>query len=345
MEEKVRFGIVGMGIGRAQGNAIEKHPRGEVVALCDIVEEKMVDYARELGKDVRMYTNYDDLCADPEVDAIFVGTGNQLHVPMALKAVEAGKHVLVTKPLSDNAEAAEKLVQAAEAAGVVNMMSLSTRFSGSVQFLGKMARDGGFGKIYYARALSVRRSGIPNWGLHFVTKGGGAFRDMGVHVLDSTWWIMGCPQPVRVEGVAGAYFGPRGVGYWDFAPAPPELVKAFEADDFGAGLIRFADGSAILVESHWASHQPGEFQIELFGTEAGATLSPLTIYRTVDNKPVDERPNVPEVDGFYGTADHFISCVLDGTPCDAPLRHGLIVQRMMEAVLTSAETGQEVVLS
>ena len=236
--EKVRFGIVGMGIGRAQGNAIEKHPRGEVVALCDIVEEKMVDYARELGKDVRMYTNYDDLCADPEVDAIFVGTGNQLHVPMALKAVEAGKHVLVTKPLSDNAEAAEKLVQAAEAAGVVNMMSLSTRFSGSVQFLGKMARDGGFGKRHTVWTLRVRRSRIPNWGLHFVTKGGGAFRDMGVHVLDSTWWIMGCPQPVRVEGVAGAHFGPRGVGYWDFAPAPPELVKAFEADDFGAGLIR-----------------------------------------------------------------------------------------------------------
>jgi len=341
---KVRFGIVGMGIGRVQGNAVDRNPRGEVVALCDIVPERMDDYARELGRDVKKYTSYEEMCADPEVDAVFVGVGNQLHVPVAMAAVRNGKHVLVTKPLSDSEEAAKELVEAAEASGVVNMMSLSTRFGSSVQYLGRLARRGEFGHLYYARALSVRRSGIPNWGLHFVSKGGGAFRDMGVHVLDATWWIIGCPKPTKVEGVAGAHFGPRGVGYWDFAPGSPELAQAFQADDFGAGIIRFENGAAILVESHWASHQPEEFQIELFGTEAGARLHPLTIFRTQDGAPADTAIRPPEIDGFAGVADHFISCVLDGTPCDAPLRHGLIVQQMMEAVLKSAETGQEVSL-
>jgi predicted dehydrogenase len=340
----VRFGIVGMGIGRVQGNAVAKHPRGQVVALCDLIKERMEEYAAELGGEVKLYTDYQAMCADPNVDAVFVGTGNQMHVPVALAAVRAGKHVLVTKPLSDDVAAARQLVEAAEAAGVVNMMSLSTRFGKTVQYLGRLARDGEFGHIYYARARSVRRSGIPNWGLHFVAKGGGAFRDMGVHVLDAAWWILGAPKPVRVEGVAGAYFGPRGVGYWDFAPATKELAEAFEADDFGAGLVRFDNGAAVLVESHWASHQPEEFQIELFGTEAGAKLSPLTIYRTKDGAPADTTIKMKDGDGFYGVADHFISCVLDGIPCQAPLRHGLIVQQMMEAVLESSETGKEVVL-
>ena len=102
-----------------------------------------------------------------------------------LAAVKAGKHVMVTKPLSDSEAAARELVEAAETAEVVNMMSLSTRFSGNVQYLGQLAQQGVFGDLYYARARSVRRSGIPDWGAHFVQEGGGAMRDMGVHVLDA----------------------------------------------------------------------------------------------------------------------------------------------------------------
>ncbi|HEY3281130.1 MAG TPA: Gfo/Idh/MocA family oxidoreductase [Armatimonadota bacterium] len=339
---KVRFGIVGLGIGRVQGNAVKRNPRGEVVAICDLIEWKMEEYAKELGKDVKRYVRFQEMLADPEVDAVFVATGNQMHVPVALEVVKAGKHVLCTKPLSDDARAAAELVKAAEASSVVNQMSLSLRFSGTVQYLGAMSRSGEFGKLYYARARSVRRSGIPNWADHFVMEGGGAFRDMGVHVLDSSWWLLGNQEPVSALGAAGAHFGPRGLGYWDFAPGTEELAKAFKADDFGAGLIRFADGSAIQVESHWASHQPEELNIELFGTEAGARLNPTTVYRTVNGAPADTTLKPNDIDGFYGVADHFIACILDGVPCQAPLRHGLTVQRMMEAVLESGRTGGEV---
>ncbi|MCB0122965.1 MAG: Gfo/Idh/MocA family oxidoreductase, partial [Caldilineaceae bacterium] len=111
-----------------------------------------------------------------------------------------GKHVIVTKPLADSVPAAKALVEAAEAAGVVNMMSLSTRFAPDVQYLGRMAQRGEFGEIYYGHTRSVRRVGIPGWSLGFIQKGGGAFRDMGVHVLDSAWWLLGMPKPVSVAG-------------------------------------------------------------------------------------------------------------------------------------------------
>ena len=376
--KKVRVAIVGMGIGRPNGLALASNPRAEVVALCDLVEESMTDFAALLPQpdEIRLYTDFDELCRSREIDAIFIGTPNQLHVPMGLKAVAHDKHVLVTKPLADSVEAAERLVEAAEAAGVVNMMSLSTRFSAEVQYLGTLARLGTFGDLYYARARSIRRNGIPAWNTGFIRKGGGAFRDMGVHVLDSAWWMLGMPRPVSVTGVAGAKFGPRGLGFFgrrapdEVATAPASYYSQFAADDYAGGFIRFEEGGALQVESFWASHQPGDLQIELFGEEAGAQLRPPTLYT---NGPVPAavveaakefgakpqagrglkdkgRPLDITFDGLtqerskaWNTiADHFIACILDGVPCEAPLRHGWIVQLMMEGLLRSAEIGEEV---
>ena len=153
---------------------------------------------------MKLYTDYRKMCRDPEIDAVFVGTPNQWHVPIALEAVKHDKHVMVTKHLADSKAAAARLVKAAEAAGVVNLMSLSTRFGAACQHMGKLAEDGFFGDLYYARARSIRRSGIPAWNLGFIQAGGGAFRDMGVHVLDAAWWLLGTPRPVSASGVAGA---------------------------------------------------------------------------------------------------------------------------------------------
>ncbi len=378
---KVRVAVVGMGIGRPNGLALANNPRAEVVALCDLVEERMTDFAALLPQadEVRFYTDFDELCRSQEIDAIFIGTPNQLHAPMGLKATAHDKHVLVTKPLADSVEAAERLVETAEAAGVVNMMSLSTRFSAEVQYLGALARQGTFGELYYARARSIRRNGIPAWNTGFIRKGGGAFRDMGVHVLDSAWWLLGMPRPLSVTGVAGAKFGPRGLGFFgrkapdEVAAAPESYYSQFTADDYAGGFIRFEDGGALQVESFWASHQPGDLQIELFGEEAGAQLRPPTLYtngpvpaavvetaKRFEAKPLagrglkdENRPLDITFDGltkerskaWNAIADHFIACILDGVPCEAPLRHGLIVQEMMEGLLRSAEIGREVRLA
>jgi predicted dehydrogenase len=292
-----------------------------------------------------MYTDYREMCRDPGIDAVFIGTPNQWHVPVALEAVRNDKHVLVTKPLADSEEAAEDLVETAEASGVVNMMSLSTRFADSVRYLGGLAQQGEFGELYYARARSVRRSGIPDWSLGFIQAGGGAFRDMGVHALDAVWWLLGMPKPVSAVGVSGAKFGPRGAGFWHFRKPDETFYSQYAADDYAGGFIRFEGGIGLQIESFWASHQPGEFQIELFGSQAGARLRPLTLYRTVNGAPQDITVELPDgLKPWDHIAEHFVACILDGIECQAPLRHGLIVQGMMEALLKSAKQGKEVMI-
>ncbi len=346
---EVRVGIVGMGIGATNAMALAHNPRCQVVALCDLLPERMEDLAARLPQDPPLrFTDHGEMCAHSEVDAVFVGTPNQWHVPVALEAIRNDKHVMVTKPLADAVRPAQDLVAAAEASGVVNMMSLSTRFAPQVQYLGHMSQAGSFGELYYVKARSIRRSGIPNWNLGFIQKGGGAFRDMGVHYLDAAWWIMGLPTPISVSGVAGAKFGPRGQGYFGSGPdLKKEYWHQYDSDDYGGGLIRFSNGAGLIIESFWASHQQPELQIELFGTEAGATLHPLKIFKTVNGVHQNVDVEMPESDraSWQNIADHFVACILDGLECHAPLRHGMEVQRMMEGLLTSAQTGQQVKLT
>ncbi len=339
----LRVGIVGMGIGRSNGRALHADPRGEVAALCDLEEDRMREFAAEFETDPRLYVDYRKMCRDPGIDAVFVGTPNQWHVPVAVEAVRRGKHVLVTKPLADAERPARRLVEAAEAAGVVNMMSLSTRFSPDCLYLQEQAETGALGKIYYARSRSVRRNGIPAWNLGFITPGGGAFRDMGVHFLDAAWAIMGRPRPLTASGVSGAPFGPRGRGY--SRPTPSRVWKQYDTDDYAGGFIRFENGAGLQIESFWASHQAREEQIEVFGTEAGATLSPLKLYRTdKEGREIDQEVRLPASapESWTAIASHFIECCLDGKTCRAPLRQGLQVQQMLEAVLASAAKGAEV---
>lgn len=343
MAKKVRVGIVGMGIGKVNGRAIDANRRGEIVAICDIVPEKMDVFEAELGRPVRKYVSYRMMCRDPEVDAVFVGTPNQVHVPVALEAVRNDKHVLCTKPLAHSGPAAARLIPAAEASGVVNMMSLSTRYSRECRYVRSQIDTGMFGELYYARARSVRRSGIPDWNEGFIEAGGGAFRDMGVHALDAAWWLMGMPRPISATGVAGAKFGPKGLGYWDYKVPPRSYWRKYDCDDYAGGLVRFEGDLGVYVESFWASHQVEEFQVELFGTKAGASLFPPKMYRTVNGAPQNIEVHLPKGASAWDLiADHFIECILDGVECRAPLRHGLIVQRMMEAVLNSARKGREV---
>lgn len=349
--DEVKIAIVGMGIGKPNAIALDANQRGRVVALCDLDENRMAELAKNLKSPVKTYTDYKSVCQATDVDAIFVGTPNQLHVPVGLEAVRHGKHVLVTKPLADSETAARQLVDEAEEIGVVNMMSLGHRFGDSCQYLEQLDKDGYFGDLYYAKARSFRRNGIPIWRgkdqlrLNFIQSGGGAFRDMGVHVLDASWWLLGTPKPIYALGAAGAKFGPRGLGYNGSTPNP-EIVEQFNTDDYGTGFIVFEGGVSIQIESFWAAHRPNEVQIEIFGTEAGAKTNPLTIYRNSGGQPEDLTPEVEKQTlSFERVAEHFISCILDGKTCQAPLQQGLEVQRMMEAILNSAETRQPIDLS
>ncbi len=181
--------------------------------------------SRELPQPVKKYGDYRELCQDPEIDAVMVATPNQVHVPVALEAVKNGKHVLVTKPLSHSEETARELVEAAEAAGVVNMMSLGMRFSTPTIYLKDLVEEGEFGELYYAQALSVRRSGIPDWNSAFIEPGGAPSVIWGCTCL---MWPGGSgkAEADQRDGCGGRQVRASRRGLLELCPAAPGLLVA-----------------------------------------------------------------------------------------------------------------------
>ena len=203
---KLKIGIIGCGVGFLHLQGFADNPRAEVVAIAGLDEDRCQDLAKQFGVP-RVYRDYQDLVADPDIDAVTVAVPNILHVPVALAALEAGKHVMVEKPLAPSAEEGEKIIEAAHRAGRVLGVVFNRRGRQDVQMVKKEVERGHLGAIYHARAFWMRRSGIPGLGTWFTSKhmaGGGPLIDLGIHVLDMSLWVLGNPTARRVSAATYA---------------------------------------------------------------------------------------------------------------------------------------------
>lgn len=189
--ETVGIGVIGCGIGKWHLEGYDTDPRARVIAVSGL-EDRCKDLAKEHNVP-NVYTDYRELLANPDIQAVSIAVPNFLHVPIGLDAIAAGKHVLIEKPLARTTEEGEKLVRAAEDAGLVLGIVLNRRSRADMQALKRHIDRGALGEIYHARAYWNRRAGIPGLGSWFTSKdgaGGGPLIDLGVHVLDMALWLI-----------------------------------------------------------------------------------------------------------------------------------------------------------
>ncbi|WP_096439183.1 Gfo/Idh/MocA family protein [Alteribacter populi] len=195
---KVRVGIIGCGSIAKNRHLIEyfgnKHV--EIVAVCDIVEERVHHFASEYN--AKAYKNYEDLLANHEIDAVSVCTPNYLHAPVSIAASQAGKHVLCEKPMATSREDAEKMIDAAKQNNKKLMIAHNQRFVPSHQKARQLIESGEVGKIYSFRT-AFGHGGPEGWSAEgedtwFFKKDQafiGAMGDLGVHKTDLLRFILG----------------------------------------------------------------------------------------------------------------------------------------------------------
>ncbi|HYO25611.1 MAG TPA: Gfo/Idh/MocA family oxidoreductase, partial [Lacipirellulaceae bacterium] len=174
----------------------------EVVAAADPGEWGL-NRARHEFNIPRTFADYRQMLREvPEVDAVCVCTPNALHAEHTLAAIEAGKHVLVEKPMATSARDAQRMVDGARRANRHLVVGFQHRFEPRSKFLRQQIASGAFGRILYVRAQALRRRGIPSWG-QFGNKqlqGGGPLMDIGVHVLETAHFLIGSPRPLAASG-------------------------------------------------------------------------------------------------------------------------------------------------
>ena len=201
----LRIGLVGLGgMGNVHMHAYKTMKNVEVVALCDIVPEKIDKAIETFGfTSAKKYEKFSDLIADANVDAVDIATPNYLHSVIAIEALNAGKHVFSEKPDCMYTEQCEKMKEAAEKSGKTLMVMRNNRYYEPSVFLKNYINEGKMGEIYSGRCGWQRRRGIPGKGGWFTTKeqsGGGPLIDLGVHMIDLALWLMGNPKAVAVSG-------------------------------------------------------------------------------------------------------------------------------------------------
>jgi len=345
--KRIRIGIVGLGMGKDHIDPFRSHPDCEVAALCDTDQERLVDTSKEFGIE-RTYGSLDDLLADAsELDAVSIATPNFLHEPMTLAALEAGLHVLCEKPLALNAKQAERMVTAADEAGLTLGVHYNTRMKPEHQYVRAMYEAGELGGVAMVHAGWVRQRGIPFWGSGWFCdrskSGGGALIDVGVHVIDAALSACGFPE---IESVSGKT-------YRRFAEID-EPGMACDVDDMAVAFIRCANGTVIIAETRWASHalELEDVFCSVDGSKAGAhwryTLQPgghwdqrlETVMRShgcLTRQRITEYPRTMQT-----VQEDFVQSIVEGREPICTGRQGLHLMRVLDAIYESCETGREV---
>jgi len=208
----LRVGVVGTGFGRYHMDGFSQVPGVEILAICDLNKAEAQQFAAKYGAK-HVFTSAKRMFAMDELDAVSIAVPNALHAPMTLDALKSGKHVLIEKPMTITPGNAQKMADAAKKAGKLLMVEQALRFRPEAQLVKAYAQRGEFGNVYYGRSTWYRRKGWPHlhmppdgtlgrgvWFLQKRLAGFGALGDIGVHLLDLAWYLMGTPKPVSVSG-------------------------------------------------------------------------------------------------------------------------------------------------
>lgn len=353
MSEKKKAKVCIIGAGTvARDNQIPaflKCGDAELVAVFDRHIERAQALCDRYGIP-KAYSVLEDALNDPEINCVSICTGNVSHESLVIAAADAGKNILCEKPMAISVQEAENMRAAVKRAGVTFMMAFVNRFRQETIMLSELQQQGRFGEIYHARCGWVRRRGTPSgWFTDKAKSGGGVVLDIGVHVIDMTWYLMGRPKPVSVSGVTHRRIGPyetKSVKGWAAAGAQSGV---FDNEEAASALIRFENGASMSVNISWAINGKEEKMFsKIYGTKGGANFRPLEIYGEENGFLTDTCPVLVPEDtwqpAFEREVAHFAHCVVSGERPIPSIEDGVTVQRMLNAIYESAQLGREVSL-
>lgn len=349
--KKLKVGVIGIGmIGKHHLNGYKGMPDVEVVAVADINKAEATRVATEYGIP-KVFTDYHDLLAVPEIDAVDVCLHNFLHAPVTIEAFGAGKHVYCEKPLALTGKEARQMLAASEKAKKKFAMQLSTVFSKQAQAAKHLIATGQLGRVYYAKAANYRRRGRPyvdGYGTPpFAQKkcaGGGALMDMAVYHIGLMMFLLDNPDVLTVSGST----------FQELAMDKKRQKECgYDVEELGMALVRLAGGVTLSIEEAWAIHgEPGS-KHRVYGDKGGLALDPLVYYS--DHSGIDgdttfhldawwtrECALRPETRAYESPQAHWVAALLGRVPLIETGRIGVKVAEITEAIFKSAKAGKEV---
>ncbi|CAH1220032.1 Gfo/Idh/MocA family oxidoreductase [Paenibacillus sp. JJ-223] len=350
---KLKVAVIGAGsISDCHLQAYADNPDVEIYAICDLNEERAREMAKKYGAS-RVFTDYRDLLAMPEIDSVSICTWNNSHAEISIAALDAGKNVLCEKPLCQTVEEALAVEQAVKRSGKLLQVGFVRRYSDNAQILKQFIEAGELGDIYYAKASCLRRLGNPGgWFSDRERSGGGPLIDIGVHIIDICWYLMGKPKVKSVSANVSNILGNRAhIRNLSFYKAADYDASKNNVEDMANAMIRFENGASLLIDVSFTLHaKSDEMSIKLYGDKGGAELEPEIMvigekFNTILNMtPQVDSKSFDFMGSFRNEINHFIDSTQGRKETLSPVEDGVEIMKILCGIYESARQGREIEL-
>ncbi len=321
----------------------------EIKYFCDIIKKRAEKAVSEYGCGIAV-TDYNEVLADPEIEAISVCTPNNVHAEITIKALEAGKNVLCEKPAARKYEEALLMQEAQHRTGKVLNIGVVNRFNKNVQKIKEMIDNGDLGEVYQVYVSFRKQRSIPGLGGDFTNAevaGGGVMIDWGVHFFDIVMYCCGDPKTKSVSAETFSKLGSpiEGYVYKEMWAGPPKLDGVYSVEEGVTGMIR-TEGPVVTFNGAWAQNiGEEEMFIDFIGTKGGVRLqygAEFTLYSTMNGMLTKTTFETDVPNHFQVEIDEFVDCIKTGKRLASHIDTNIITAKMMDAIYVSAKEHREV---
>jgi UDP-N-acetyl-2-amino-2-deoxyglucuronate dehydrogenase len=261
--EKLGFGIIGCGmISGWHAEAISRVPRARLVGVTDAVAELRNGTARKY--EVNSYESVEKMLADPEVRIVSICTPSGLHAPLAIRAAQAGKHVIVEKPMAINLKDADQMIETCERNRVKLCVISQLRFSPAIQQIKQALEESLLGRVvlgdlYMKFNRSQEYYDKGNWRGTWEMDGGGALMNQGIHGVDLLRYLMGPVKSVSAHART--------------------LARKIAVEDTAVAILEFQNGAVGVIEATTSVYPGSSRHLEINGHRGTVVLEENSIVR------------------------------------------------------------------
>ena len=309
--KKIRFGILGCGmIAGTHAAAIESLEDAELAGAADFNPEAAERFGKKYG--ACAYSSEQEMLEDERIDVICVCTPSHCHAEYAIRALRAGKHVVLEKPMALNTAEADRVIAAVKESGRLLTVISQLRFSEDIQHVRQLIRKGAFGRVIFVNlSMCYWRSeeyfSASRWRGRMAFEGGGALMNQGIHGIDLMQHILGEPRVLK--------------GKID------TMHHAVEVEDAAMALIEFENGAMGMIQASTCTWPGFERRLEIRGDKGYAVLKENSIeYLDTPEDKIDRRRETVGDTGSYNKPDA-IDCSM----------HAMQIKNLMDAARGRSE--------
>ncbi len=353
-QKTIQLGIIGAGFVAVHAHlpSFASLPDVNIQAIYDIDLKKAEETVKKFGG-IAVNSLYE--LEQIPLDAVVICTPNATHAELAIQFLNRGLHVLCEKPMTISVEEAQIVYQAAKRSQAVFLMGFVNRYRTDVSSFKSEIDSGRIGVPQICRVVWKRKRGIPrpgSWFTNYELAGGGVLNDLGSHMIDLLYHIIGPYEPIKM--MAGLYERPHAVSSeYQNTFGTTETGKN-DVEDTALGMIHLSNGVVAHFEVSWLDDILGDFvEISVRGTEGTLTLEtlfgfsrdnmkegPILCWHPLGKSPMElplSSINREMHEEYRLQAQHFRDCIYQGIPPSVTVEDGLRTVRTIRNLYQSAK--------